>query len=486
MLRCLLVLLLLPGTYLTALAQATIYQSFEVDSAASPRGGPGMLETFLSANLRKPIMAQAANATGRVTLKAVVEPDGRVTDVQILRGLRPDCDREAVRVLSLFNAWKPAQKQGTAVRQAVTYPVVFKSNAPVFVQEGSLVNYYDSAFKGVTEPTTASYMTTTKIDTTTGLPTDELLVYAVVRGRKGAKVNQFPLRRDEIKLADPAREPLYKVGHKRPTSDWIGLIYTLSADGTILALSPANLLSGKIVTYSKKGLVESIEDYELGSRMEWFPNGQFRKLMTRKTGDKTTTTRGFDSHLLVSEWDTDGNCMVMRGNGKVTYRSDVASKLDPNQRTMLTEEGAYQDGLPHGLWKAQTADGSYSYEERYEAGKCLGGTAIVNGERMRYNEAEQSPEFKGGVSAMYAFLSNNMRYPQDAQRSSVSGKVFVLFTVCTDGSLCDFDILKGVYPSMDEEALRVVKRMNNLWKLGIQRGQPVRVRYNLPISFRLE
>ena len=79
-----------------------------------------MLETFLTVNLQKPFMAQVANATGKVFVKAIVEPNGRISDVTLLRGFRPDCDKEALRVMRLFNAWKPAMKDGQPVRQAIT------------------------------------------------------------------------------------------------------------------------------------------------------------------------------------------------------------------------------------------------------------------------------------------------------------------------------------------------------------------------------
>lgn len=102
-----------------------------------------------------------------------------------------------------------------------------------------------------------------------------------------------------------------------------------------------------------------------------------------------------------------------------------------------------------------------------------------------FTVVEQNPEFVGGQSAMYAWLGKNIKYPAAAQRANISGKVFVSFTVNTDGSITDVQVLKGLGFGTDEEAIRVVKSMPK-WKPGKQSGRAVRVKYNLPISFQLE
>jgi periplasmic protein TonB len=102
-----------------------------------------------------------------------------------------------------------------------------------------------------------------------------------------------------------------------------------------------------------------------------------------------------------------------------------------------------------------------------------------------FTVVEQNPEFVGGNAAMYAWLGKNIKYPAAAQRANISGKVFVSFTVNTDGSITDAQVLKGLGFGTDEEAIRVVKSMPK-WKPGKQSGRAVRVKYNLPISFQLE
>ena len=102
-----------------------------------------------------------------------------------------------------------------------------------------------------------------------------------------------------------------------------------------------------------------------------------------------------------------------------------------------------------------------------------------------FTVVEQQPEFPGGTSEMYKYLSKNIKYPGAASRANVSGKVFMSFVVNVDGSIQDVTVLKGLGFGCDEEAMRVVKAMPK-WKPGKQSGRAVRVKYNLPINFQLE
>ncbi len=106
-------------------------------------------------------------------------------------------------------------------------------------------------------------------------------------------------------------------------------------------------------------------------------------------------------------------------------------------------------------------------------------------EEQIFTVVEQQPEFPGGVGEMYKFLSKNIKYPSAASRANVSGKVYLTFVVNTDGSIQDVSVLKGLGFGCDEEAVRVVKTMPK-WRAGKQSGRPVRVKFNLPISFQLE
>jgi TonB family protein len=98
---------------------------------------------------------------------------------------------------------------------------------------------------------------------------------------------------------------------------------------------------------------------------------------------------------------------------------------------------------------------------------------------------EEMPEFPGGEQALREFIAKNVEYPKIAQEKGIQGKVYVTFVVGTDGNVKDAKIARGVDPSLDAEALRVVGKMNG-WKPGKQRGQVVNVSYTVPINFKLQ
>jgi TonB family protein len=102
-----------------------------------------------------------------------------------------------------------------------------------------------------------------------------------------------------------------------------------------------------------------------------------------------------------------------------------------------------------------------------------------------FTVVEVMPEYPGGENEMMKFLAENIKYPTAAKENGISGKVYVTFIVDQNGLIGDITILRGIGAGCDEEAMRVIKMMPK-WKPGTQRGQAVRVQYNLPIKFTLD
>ena len=99
---------------------------------------------------------------------------------------------------------------------------------------------------------------------------------------------------------------------------------------------------------------------------------------------------------------------------------------------------------------------------------------------------EKMPEFPGGAQAMHKFLAENVKYPVIAQENGIQGRVVCQFTVNKDGSLVDIEVVRsGGDQSLDKEAVRVIKSMPK-WKPGTQRGRAVRVKYTIPVDFKLQ
>ena len=102
-----------------------------------------------------------------------------------------------------------------------------------------------------------------------------------------------------------------------------------------------------------------------------------------------------------------------------------------------------------------------------------------------FQVVENMPEFPGGNAELMKFLAKNIKYPAEAQQKGEQGRVMVQFVVGKDGKLSDIKIMRSISPTLDAEAIRVIKAMPT-WKPGTQRGQAVAVKYTIPISFRLQ
>ena len=106
-------------------------------------------------------------------------------------------------------------------------------------------------------------------------------------------------------------------------------------------------------------------------------------------------------------------------------------------------------------------------------------------ENKVFEYVEQMPSFPGGMAALMQYLSKNIKYPPVAEEMNIQGRVICTFVVERDGSVSDIRIAKSVDPSLDKEAIRVVSAMPS-WIPGRQNGQNVRVKYTLPVTFRLQ
>ena len=107
-------------------------------------------------------------------------------------------------------------------------------------------------------------------------------------------------------------------------------------------------------------------------------------------------------------------------------------------------------------------------------------------EEVVFVVVESMPEFPGGQQALFKFLGENVKYPVIAQENGIQGRVICQFVVNKDGSIVDAVVVRSSgEPSLDKEALRVINSMPK-WKPGKQRGKPVRVKYTVPVNFRLQ
>lgn len=157
----------------------------------------------------------------------------------------------------------------------------------------------------------------------------------------------------------------------------------------------------------------------------------------------------------------------------------VACNLDKKTAEPATaaEQAQADSAAEKPMMVGVTVDGTPAQDEGQAA------ESVVEGKV--FDVVEQMPAFPGGMEKLMSFLQNNVKYPKQAQEKGTQGRVVVQFVVNKDGSVVEPTVVKSVSPELDQEALRLVKMMPK-WQPGKQNGEVVRVKYTIPVSFRLQ
>ena len=145
------------------------------------------------------------------------------------------------------------------------------------------------------------------------------------------------------------------------------------------------------------------------------------------------------------------------------------------------------------IMNSKVAVGALNVVGNDENGEVLKAKEVIATEPVKPKEeenkvfdvVEQMPSYPGGMGALMQYLSSNIKYPAIAEENGIQGRVICTFVVERDGSITDVRIAKSVDPSLDKEAMRVVSKMPK-WIPGKQNGSAVRVKYTLPVTFRLQ
>ena len=481
---------------------STALEVHEVDSAAVPNGGYSFLEKFISINRQIPYMAKVAKVNGSVFVSGVVDEKGHILSVNVLRGLRPDCDKEAIRVFKLFNAWKPALKNGIPIAQKVSHRILFKSTENINFVDGEQLTFMTEKFMPANQDDDYVYTLTETIDTLTGLPVGDKFFF-----KKKNLISTFSYKKDSIINHKPeypeniqdSTLKIYTTRNEDATGVSIGDLVTYYLDGSVCekAIIENGKSSFPYYGYYKNGMVREYINYvdsdkKISESVKWYPNGQMLEVIRLKDSvvvviKKNTMAPMSPKHLkfLMNQWNERGIQNVKDGNGMAVFKTYNAE----NQYSTFTETGIFKNYKQNGIWKGYSEDKQgFSFKDQYENGMIVKGVAYYSevDSSVYSGDVEISPEFKGGIDGYRDFLQNNLKYPRDAQKADAEGKAYLQFVVCTDGSLCDFQVLKSAgYPSLDKEALRVIQKSSGLWTPGIQRGRKVRARYTIPINFKL-
>ncbi|GLU56264.1 energy transducer TonB [Dyadobacter frigoris] len=455
-----------------------VYKINEVEKPAEPSGGVAFLNQFITANIQIPIKSAAKGMNTKVIVKGIVEPDGSMSGLEISRSVDKTIDAEAIRLLSLYKAWKPALIKDKPVRQVTFFPVLFRTNPmPEFDStENALIEYFDK--NNILIPNDQRKNKFRNV-----IPVDER---GFVRG--DILFQEFRLGKWKTNLTLPFEKKKIWTKISKSTQTDSVKAFSISAksgnfadgyeeviiqpDGTLLSNArypgggrPPS--SGKY--YFLNGVLneeQSVSD-SLVKNINWYENGQLRSII--ETGNKKEVS-------IKNVWDRDGSQLVKDGNGWGKIKSNSY------RQKALFEEGKVENERKSGKWVGKFADSTLAYEDFYKEGILEKGISYFDGEKVNYeSDYIIEPQFKGGKNKMYQFLGENIRPSPAVPRAK--GKTILSFVVREDGHLGDYKIEQSLGKSFDDEVVRVVKRMDGLWEAGTQRGRKISVRYRLPVNF---
>ena len=245
----------------------------------------------------------------------------------------------------------------------------------------------------------------------------------------------------------------YRLIEKTGKDSFIVRDYFLASDklqmeAQMSALEPEEVKNGKATWYFENGHISREGIYVDGIRngifTEYYESGQ-KRIERIFEGKKDF----FGQAKIIQVWDPDGNEVLKEGAGRLEI-------YDPEDN------------------KTQV----WIYENYY----VIGQGTLEEGEI--FTIVEQNASFPGGADAYRDYLRTNMKYPREARKKNLQGKVYVQFVVNKDGSLTEVKVIKGVHPLLDDEAARVIRNCPN-WVPGNHKGENVCQRMIIPIVFKL-
>ncbi len=200
------------------------------------------------------------------------------------------------------------------------------------------------------------------------------------------------------------------------------------------------------------------------------------------------------AHYVAFEWtqyEKEGDTGLIVDAGDIVLEEEVIPITMPEKKTVPPPPQAVTQAEVLNIVEddAEIEETTIvSAEDQAEFVEITDDVPIVVEEPEKEEEifqvVEKQPEFPGGMAELMKYLQKNIKYPTVCQEQGIQGRVIVQFVVNSDGSIVDPQVAKAVNPYLDKEALRVVRTMPK-WSPGEQRGKKVRVRFTLPVTFRL-
>lgn len=429
-------------------------------------GGTSGLMKFLNENIEYPKEAQEKGIEGRVILSFIVEKDGGVADVQIVKGQDSLLDNEASRVISKMPNWTPGLQKNERVRVRYTLPIAFK--LPEGVTESSAVGVKHKSKHSGNEVIVIGAGKTKDI-TQQSLAekfgdSSPLIIVDGVKMKKDANIEDIdPTTIESISVLKD-KTAITKYGDEGKNGVIEITTKSVDAKNAIKQKLAADKEDIFVVVEDQpqfKGGTEALMKY-LGDNIKYPKEAHEKNIQGRVI-----------ANFVINKDGSISDVSIVRG---------VHSLLDAEAIRVISEMPNWKPGMQRGqaVRVRYTLPITFSLQgdkdEKKQTAETPDDIFVV---------VEQQPEFPGGPEALMKFIGENVRYPKESQENGVQGRVIVSFIVNKDGSLSDMEIVRGQDPLLDAEAIRIIATMPN-WKPGMQRGKAVNVKYTLPITFRLE
>ena len=230
--------------------------------------------------------------------------------------------------------------------------------------------------------------------------------------------------------------------------------------------------SGPFRYYHNNGQLSSAGSYQDNRKIaiwrEYYPDGDDRQVLYYEDGKR----------FVEKYWTPDGKLSVFNGSGN--YKGQIRGRGGSYK-----VEGSFRDYKKISEWKGYRDNGSLYFEETYEKGELVSGTSYDDdGNAYQYVQVVIDAQPDGGMKDFYAYLSDQLEYPYEARRLNIDGKVFTQLIVTKDGNLSRINTISSPHPTLSREAERVIRKYGK-WQPGKVRGQLVKMRFILPITFSL-
>lgn len=226
---------------------------------------------------------------------------------------------------------------------------------------------------------------------------------------------------------------------------------------------------------SSEGIIKGGK--KVGKWTNWYKTGQIREERIYYENKPISNKIRKDPDIL-NFWNRQGTQILINGNGffERTYTFKKEKRI---------REGVYKNGKKNGTFIGYNGDRKF-FEENYKNGKLIKGTSWdKKGKKYSYKKNYIGPKYKKGQESLAKFIKENYRIPTYAKQNNIDGKILIDSAVNKDGRISDIKIIKSLCEPCDTEAMGLLKTMKN-WKPAVSKGKKIKVKYTLPITYKLD